>query len=483
VHKKENSSNFKTFRDPGGSLMNLNGRLIRVVNKSCAADLRAFLASSTAQTLLSEGCLVHTKVVDEREVKALLNNTANQKFLDGAEIEMVVEHQKIFFASFPYEWPPEMLLEAGCLTLNLAEKFLSEKICLKDATPYNVLFSGSRAVFVDLLSIEKRNPLDPVWLPCAQFERTFVLPLLLNKHRSLSLKTIFTAYRDGVEPETAYQLCGPVQRFLPVFMTTVTIPTWLGALQKKGSPGIYKNRLINNPEKARFILGSLLKRLCKTLRAVTPKRNKKSTWQDYMSFQSYSKDEFDAKDDFVKQALSEFSPKKVLDAGCNTGHFSALAAECGAKVVAIDSDPSVVGEAWHRAASGKLNILPLVVDITRPSPATGWRNLEYPSFLDRAAGAFDAMLMLAIVHHMLVSERIPLSEIVDLASELTTDLLVIEFVAPNDPMFRTIARGRDDLFSSLTQELFERVCCERFNIVRSQQLSKTRRIYLMRKKS
>src|SRR5205085_9707023 len=136
---------------------------------------------------------------------------------------------------------------------------------------------------------------------------------------------------------------------------------------------------------------------------------------------------------FVADALAELKPRRVLDVGCNTGHFSALAARARARVVAVDYDPCVVGQAWRRAQSEGLDILPLVCNLARPTPATGWRNHECPSFLDRARGSFDAVLTLAVLHHMLVTERIPRTEIVSLAAEMTTDALVIELVAPADP--------------------------------------------------
>jgi SAM-dependent methyltransferase len=177
-------------------------------------------------------------------------------------------------------------------------------------------------------------------------------------------------------------------------------------------------------------------------------------------------------------------PKRVLDVGANTGHFSAIAARNGASVVAIDSDEAVAGAIWRRARTEKLDILPLVVNLAQPTPASGWRNRECPSFLERAAGHFDLVMMLAVVHHMLATERVPLDEIVALAAELTTDWLLVEFVAPEDPMFRRISRGRDALYAYLNADLFERIARERFDIVRQQKFAGSERtLYLLRKKS
>jgi SAM-dependent methyltransferase len=177
------------------------------------------------------------------------------------------------------------------------------------------------------------------------------------------------------------------------------------------------------------------------------------------------------------------SPKRVLDVGCNTGHFSAIAARAGASVVSIDYDPVVLGGVWRQARAERLDILPLAVNLAHPTPSTGWRNREWPSFLDRARGGFDAVLMLAVVHHLLVTDRVPLYDIVRLAAELTEDLLIVEFVSPEDAMFQRIVRGREELHRGLTHEVFEAACSRHFEIMRSQHLEgATRRLYALRKR-
>ena len=473
-----------SFRDPEGCLVRLDGRIIRVVKKPGVGHLRAFLASTTAREFAKAGRLVHTGILDTAEIEELRGNPEFDSLFDEMDAGMVVEHERVPFASFPYEWPPEMLEAAGGLTVSLAEALLAEGLGLKDATPYNVLFCGPEPIFIDLTSVESRDPHDPVWLPYAQFSRTFLLPLLVNKYFGVPLDQLLTTRREGIEPEEVYRLCGPLRKLIPPVLTQVSIPTWLAARHSPDDATIYQKKTLGDPERARFILGSLLKRLRRTLHRLSPTAKKGSAWSEYMiSCHSYVPAEFQEKQVFVENVMAEFSPQKVLDAGCNTGHFSVLAAQRGARVVAIDTDPVVVGHLWRTARTRRLDILPLVVNLTHPTPALGWRNHECPGFLDRARGAFDAVLMLAVVHHMLVSERIPLEQILDLAAELTTQLLVIEFVAPDDPMFRRLTRGRDHLFTDLTPSRFEAVCRRRFEIVRCQHLGRTSRwLYLLQKK-
>ncbi len=473
-----------SFRDPAGRLLTLNERIFRLVTPEGLTDLRAFLDSTTFSRFTEQGSIVHTEFLDRESSERLVRNAEIQDPFYRQAIR-VVEHERIPFQSFPYEWPPEMLYRAASLTLDLAESLLNEGLGLKDATPYNILFRGASPVFVDILSFEKRDAFDPVWLAMAQFERTFLLPLLANKYLGISLEQLLTTRRDGLEPEDLYQACGPFQRLRPLFLSTVSIPAWLNRKRNPDDPSLYEKKSLNSAEKAQFIVSCLIRRLRKSLSTLKPQSDLKSTWSGYLEANNnYSEEHFQTKQEFVTQAIEEFRPRRVLDVGCNTGHFSAVAARSGAGVVAIDYDPVVVGKTWRRAESEGLDILPLVVNLTRPTPAMGWRNQECPSFLSRARGHFNAVLMLAVIHHMLVTERIPLTEVIDLAAELTTDLLIIEFIAPADSMFRRLLRGREQLFRYLTREHFEATCGEHFEIIRTRHMEGTHRwLYVLKKRS
>src|SRR5450432_3795986 len=465
-----------SFRDPAGSLFHHQGRILRIVNPIGVADLTAFLESTAARKLIGSGRVVATRPLDENETRELLADPSVQSLFDARDGRLVVEHERIAFPSFPYEWPPEMLHAAGMLTLDLAQALLEDGLGLKDGTPYNVLFRGPEPVFIDVLSFERRAAGDATWLPYAQFVRTFVLPLLANRAFGLGLDQILTTRRDGLEPEEVYRWAGPLQRLRPPFLSMVSIPAWLAGKHKQDDTSIYRKKLHSDPAKARFILNTLLNGLRRTLKRLEPAGGAHSTWSGYMTTNNnYTAGHFEAKQRFVREALAEFPARAVLDVGCNTGHFSALAARTGASVVALDYDPVVLGDVWRNARAEKLDILPLAVNLTRPTPGTGWLNRECSSFLDRARGKFDAVLMLAVIHHMLVTERVPLAEIVDLAAELTTNLLIVEFVAPEDSMFRRLTRGREELHKDLSANLFETVCRRRFDIVRSQHVEGTAR--------
>ncbi len=376
-----------------------------------------------------------------------------------------------------------MLHAAASLTLDLARGLAQETLGLKDATPLNVLFEGPRPVFVDLLSVEVRDPHDATWLPYAQFERTFLLPLLAHREFGLAMADVFLSRRDGLEPAEIYSMAGPLRRLKPALLTAVTLPVWLERLTARKEDGLHRRRRDANPARAQFVLEAVLRSLTRRLSRLAP-RDRSSTWTGYEAeVPSYTPEQRDQKRRFFARALAQVKPATLLDLGCNTGEYSLLAARTGARVVATDRDAAAVDILYRRASDENASILPLVVDISRPSPAVGWTNREAPSFLDRAGGAFDLVVALALVHHLLVSERIPLVEIIRLLSRLTRSHALVEFVGSEDPMFRRLLRGRDELYTRIDAESFASALRAHFEILEREDLSTSARsLFLLRRR-
>jgi SAM-dependent methyltransferase len=470
-----------SFRDPEGRLFRYGDRILRALNSSGEASLRHVLNSSRFQALFTKGSIVGTRFLPPAEAGPVTGAPEVAPVLQDMSAPTLVEHEPAPFASYPQEWAPEMLHAGAMLTIQLARTGLAEGIGIKDATPSNVMFWGPRPVFLDVLSFEQRDPHDPTWLPYAQFARTFLLPLAVNLRFKIPLGQIFTTRRDGLEPEEVYPLLGAAERLRPPFFSLVSMPVWLAKRSQKDQ-GIYQPRQLKNAEQARFILDSLLRRQERLLKRLRPPAAVDSKWSGYMDMEgnNYSAGQQGAKQDFVRNALAETRPASVLDVGCNTGAFSLLAAEQGARVVAVDYDPVVIGRVWRAAKEKKADILPLVVNLAQPTPALGWANRECRSFLDRASGAFDMVFMLALIHHLLVTDRIPLPEIFETARRMTKRWVILEFIAPDDSMFQRLTRGRAHLHQDLNREVFEAAARRYFRIVRTEWLPGSKRhIYLL----
>jgi SAM-dependent methyltransferase len=464
-----------SFRDPSGNLARIDNRIFRLVNACGKPSAERFLASTAVRNQIERGCVIDTWRASEAESKEIA-----AAFEVSPDQPLFLEHELVPFPSYPSEWPREMLHAAAVTTVELCEQLLGEGLCLKDATPYNILYRGTRPVFVDVLSIEARDPLDPVWLPYAQFMTSFVLPLMAAKELGIPLEQIFLASREGLEPEEFYRWLGVAKKLKPSMLFGVVVPVFLGRLPHSEDPKVYRKRTLNDPERAAYGLRHLFSELRKRLKPLGAAGGSSSEWSTYESQNSYSDEAALKKRELVTAMLERIQPKNVLDVGCNRGFYSRFAARFGASVVGIDSDPAVVGQAYAEAKREGLNILSLVVDISRPTPAVGWMNKECLSFLQRATKQFDMVLALAVVHHLVVTERIPVSQVMQLISRLTTDAAIVEYVSPEDVMFKKLSRGRDHLYEGFSEEAFAIACRKQFAFLERHSISETRKLFLLR---
>ncbi len=460
-----------TFRDPAGSVFRRGERILRAVNPAGNRDLTAFLQTETAVSLLASGNLVSTT---ELSIEAAAHDLlALADGLSGGY--SLYEHSPVWFPSYPYEWSAEMLFDAGKLTLDIAERALREGFGLKDATPFNVLFDRARPVFVDVCSFEKRDAADPMWLACAQFERMFLLPLLSSLRLGLDPHFIFSSDLDGPDLETIGRCFHFPHNLHPTVMRMVTIPRLLGRIAEMDAirSKLHVKRSVSAPA-AKELLLRLFRELRSKLETVRP-RPKSSAWSGYAP----DADEVKVKSDVVSRVLRHSRAGTVLDIGCNTGTYSRLAASQGAKVVALDSDSTVAGQVWLDASAQNLDILPLAINIARPTPGMGWRNAEYQTFDARARGKFDAVLMLAVIHHIVVNGRIPLEQLFETIASYSRRTLIVEFVSAEDPMFRRISRGREALFADYTEAGFAAAAGRWFELAERHVVSNTRNLYVM----
>lgn len=455
----------KTFRDPAGSL-HIEGDLVcrRVKPEKAAAALR-FLRSPKAREWETQGRLIPT----------LENGQAE----DGT---LLLEHPRVFFPSYPWEWTPLAWVAAAELTLDLCEGLIGEGLILKDATPLNILFHGTRPVFVDVLSIDERDPESPLWLAYAQFVRTFLLPLAAYRYLGWPLAASIQK-RDGYEPGDLYPYLTRRQRWSGVLRSLVTLPYLFERRSKKkpspSGPSAPK-QIRQNPEVATAVLRRTLRKLRAQLHALKP-AGRDTRWSEYPeSAGHYTSEDHTQKQAFVRRELEKLRPAHVLDLGANTGVYSRIAVSAGATVVGWDTDIGATERNWQQADAAKLPIQPLLADPSRPTPATGWRNREWLSLLDRAQERFECVMMLGLIHHLLIADQIPLEEVAALARELTTQWAIIEWVPASDPRFAELVRGRDELYAHLDEDAFTAAIGKHFSITEQQRLNNGRVLFLLR---
>ncbi len=463
-----------SFRDPSGCVLYFNGAVYRGVDTGTYALMARLESEGLLGKLADERLIVRTDcVAQECEMGRVLH-------AEFPHYPRFLAHETVPHVSYPYEWSACMLADAAILHLDLQLRLIKHGYSLKDASAFNVAFIGSRPIFMDLPSIEIPRRLD-VWVAYGQFCRMFVFPLLLHRQRGVDFKQSFQCDLNGPSVVLTRRILGWRGALRPAAFVDVFMQYMLhiGAERRSGrvAPSTFNTGTAGRPRAQELNLMRLRSKLC----TMAERSSATSSWSTYEQTKSYDPDGNEAKAKFVKEAWTEHRPLRVLDLGCNTGRYSEIATECDALVTAVDSDHDCIDMLYKRGRKTNSTILPLCVDITNPSPALGFRHCERKSFEERAD--YDGVMGLALIHHLLVAARIPLSAIRDMFAALTKKWLIVEYVDPKDTMFQHLLATRENLYTDLSAEKFEAVFNQQFAILKRQELLNGQRVlYLMRKK-
>ena len=377
----------------------------------------------------------------------------------------MLEHERIPFVSYPYEWSFEMLRDAALLHLEILLAALGEDVTMKDGYAFNVQWRGRRPVFIDIGSFELLR-VDGPWIGYRQFCQTFLYPLMLEAHLGVPFQRYLLGHLDGLEPTEMRRILSGRKRFKKGVFRHVYLHSVAESRVTKGGTA-----LKDEMGKAGFgkeLTVATVKKLHKLVGTLRSKRSE-SGWKRYRETCSYSDADRAAKDAFVAAAVEGASPALSWDLGCNDGAYSRMIAKTGGTVVAVDSDDVTVDALYQSLrADGPDNILPLVMDLVDPSPARGWRNEERRAFTDRARP--DLVLALALVHHLAIAANVPLAEVVSWFRSLGATL-VVEFVEPHDPMAAQLLGNKPaGLFAGYRIDVFEKLLEEQFTITRREAL-------------
>lgn len=388
----------------------------------------------------------------------------------------VLLHERIPFVSYPYEWTFGMLQDAALLQLELMREALEEGLILKDATPYNVQFRGARPQFIDIGSFERLREGEP-WSGYRQFCMQFLFPLMLTAYKGIRHQPFLRGRMDGITAEECRALLSFRDRFRRGTTTNVFLHARLDRREPETGQDV-KAELRRAGFKTELIKANVRK-LEKVVRALDWKV-RGSTWSDYGATTSYTEEGAEEKARFVREVVETRSWGQVWDLGCNTGRFSRIAAERAEGVVAVDLDEVVV-EGLYRTLrkEGNTKILPLTMSLSDPSPALGWRGAERPRFEDR--GRPDLTLALALVHHVAITDNVPLRDFVAWLAK-PAGSLIIEFVDRDDPMAASLlSRKAPGSNPDYNRDEFERCLREHFTIERQAEVPPaTRTLYYAR---
>ncbi|RYG24024.1 SAM-dependent methyltransferase [bacterium] len=444
-----------SFRDPSGFVYTRDGVLYRQVNAGYADDLQLLWSSGLYDELAERGLLVPCERVD-----------VSLAATPGAVA--VLRPERVPTISYPYEWCFGELKDAALLTLEIARRALNRGIALKDASAYNVQFLRGKPVFIDTLSFERYEEGEP-WVAYRQFCAHFLAPLALMAHVDVRLSSLLRTNINGVPLDLASSLLPGSTRLKPGLLAHVHIHG--KATTAKATEEVKKARV------AKVSLLALLDSLKGTVEGLRWEP-KGTQWADYYAETNYTDESMAEKRRLVRGFLERSGGRTCWDLGANTGEFSRIAAELGMETVAWDVDPGAVERAYAAKLPG---VLPLLQDLTNPSPDLGWAGQERDSL--EARGPVDMVMALALVHHLAIGNNVPLADIAVYFARLGRQAIV-EFVPKEDSQVRRLLASRRDVFPNYDLAGFEAAVASHFEVEEKSPIAgTTRTLFRLRRRS
>jgi hypothetical protein len=443
-----------SFRDPSGFVYSRDGTLYRQINTSFRDSFEAFLASGLYEELVRDGLLVSHEPVGV-ELSATRDAYA------------VIRPERISFISYPYEWSFGQLQDAANLTLEIQERALARGFTLRDSSAYNVQFQNGRPILIDTLSFEPAEE-GKAWGAYKQFCEQFLLPLTLMATRDVRCSTLLRSYLDGIPLDLG-------SRLLPR-RTWVSLSTLLHIHLHAWAQGKYAGSAVSSAAKGRSMSRNSILTLVKNLKAAVRRLSWKpagTEWAEYTTDNNYSQSAAGFKRNQVIAHLRASNAATVWDLGANTGDYSRAAREVASFVASFDLDPAAVERNYRRVrADNEKGMLPLLLDLANPSPAQGWAGRERLSLEER--GPADAILALALIHHLAIGHNLPLERVAGYLAKLGK-VLIIEFVPKSDAQVTRLLLSRPDIFPTYTKEGFEAAFSRYFRIEAAEHIQDSER--------
>lgn len=450
-----------SFRDPSGYIFFKNKQLYRKINQNYFDSYHLFKKSGLYDELIDKNLLVK-----HQEISKSKNS-------------ILIKPELVPFISYPYEWSFSQFKDAALLTLSIQKIALERDMSLRDASAYNIQFLHGKPILIDTLSFEKYKNGEP-WVAYKQFCQHFLAPLVLMSKTDIRLSLMLRDYIDGIPLDLASKLL-PKKTWLNFSILTNihlhALAQQKFAVSKKETLETKKNYSKKMSKIALFGLIDQLMNSIQNLKAF----NQETEWGNYYSFTNYDEKSFNIKKTIIKNFIQNIKIKTSWDLGANNGEFSRITSDLSIPTVAFDIDPLAVEFNYQQVKQKhEKDLLPLIIDLTNPSPSIGWANEERKSLVQR--GPVDLVMALALIHHLAISNNLPFSKIAEHFSSLGK-YLIIEFVPKTDSKVKILLSTREDIFAQYNQESFEKEFKRYFKILEIKKITNSKRImYLMKNK-
>lgn len=422
-----------SFRDPRGRVYSRDGRIFRAISPKALSDYHWLMDSGLYSRLVGKQWLTASVVIEPPSTRTGL---------------LVIEHERLPFVSYPYEWTFSQLKAAAVHQLDVHLEALNHGVTLSDANAYNVQFIDTKPIFIDLLSFVRYEE-GMLWTGHRQFCEHFLHPLLFTAKFGIPFNNWLRSSMEGLSGQDLVRLLPLHSKLSFRTFLNVTLPCWLQQSSSNNDAAVQR-------ASKRYLSKGALKFMLTSLRDWILTLDSKfgnTTWgRYYETGHNYSEAEAGVKHRIVSEFIACRAPAIVWDMGCNTGAFSETVLAAGAKrVIGFDFDQIALEGAYRRARENNLAVLPLFQDAANPSPDHGWNGVERKSLFSRKNA--DALIALAFEHHLVIGRNIPLDQLVAWLVSLAPVGLV-EFVPRGDSNLDRLLRHREDIFENYTEGNF-----------------------------
>ena len=402
--------------DDVGRVFSWQNRIFRAIRHDAVETVRDIFSSGMLKELVDSNFFPKSWITDLK-----IDNYG-----------LIIEHEKIHPVVYPHEWSFSMLKDAAVAVLQvnlIARKYGYQT---KDCHGYNLLFDGPHIKFVDLGSFTKIDNTRG-WIALEQFNRCYYYPLLIwsGGDDYVARRMLLGWERMPLYSYLLYK--NPFFRLLNLdFLKKITalyfgyrsISVLSSSVIKNRFPGYLGNLIVYLKNKRLLPLQSVdFLSITQKIQKISRKKHK-STWGCYHD--SFYDEDGNLKSisrfDRIISIINDLKIKTVVELGGNQGVLSRLLLEHTniERSICTDSDDSAVETCYLNSKKYK-NLTVANLDFIVP-------NIEARTESPDRRFKSDAVLVLAVTHHLILTQRISLDVIFQTISMYSKRYVFIEFM-------------------------------------------------------
>lgn len=411
--------------DPTGFVFNYEGRFFRAINNSAKKDV-LFLFESGAIEELYNNHLIPKTSISELTVEGY---------------DLILEHEKIDIVIYPTEWSFSMLKDAALLVLKVNKILLKYGFETRDSHGYNVLFNHGVTTYIDIGSFGRKYS-KKYWSGLDNFKEFYFYTLfmwskgnpalarylLINDGKYVNAKDYeFNNYRFTMTRILPQQLLAKYFYYLRGLRNLQKLDIKIIRIVKKeklkrrvlkilmvfSKLGLIPNNHVN--------LNRLERRIIKIKNPTNP-----TEWGEYHSnLSGEGLFDIDSRFGIIIEYIKKYNIQEVLEIAGNQGLLAEEISKYAKTVICSDIDEIAVDNMYRRVKRNKFKIYPVLLDFLSPVYLSLYYSESYSVYKRYKS---EAVIALALTHHLILTRKTPLNNIIEALSFYTKKYLFTEFM-------------------------------------------------------